>query len=61
MRGICGGNKCAVALDVGSWQHVAGAFDGSGMKLYVNGKLRLQSQGQLCRPTRIRFYPFADI
>ena len=33
-----GGNFCRMSLDVGSWQHVAGAFDGTTMSVYVDAK-----------------------
>lgn len=34
-----GSNYCNMWLELGSWQHVVGTFDGDSMKLYVDGKL----------------------
>lgn len=35
-----GGNKCSAAIPVRKWTHLAGLFDGTSLKLYVNGKLQ---------------------
>ncbi len=32
-----GGNKCSAAGKVRAWNHLAGTFDGEGLRLYVNG------------------------
>ena len=35
-----GGNNALASLEIGSWQHIAGTFDGKDIRLYLNGRLR---------------------
>ena len=35
-----GGNSALAPVEIGSWQHIAGTFDGKTLKLYVNGRLK---------------------
>jgi len=47
-----GANHCKAAVSYHQWSHAAGTFDGTTLRLYVNGDLRAKKE--LAAPTKIK-------
>lgn len=45
-----GGNNASSPVIAGTWSHVTGTFDGSALRLYVNGELAFQRKSQFDAP-----------
>ena len=47
-----GGNYATSTLGIGRWQHLVGTFDGTTIKLYINGFLKSSKKSQFGKPKR---------